>query len=47
MEHNFHHHYELGEGRDPDLLERNAHNVRISKLPKALKVLRLHLNPKP
>ena len=26
------HHYELGEGSDPDLLERNAHNVRISKV---------------
>jgi hypothetical protein len=38
VEHNYLHHYELGEGSDPDLLERNAHNVRISKLPKALKV---------
>jgi len=41
VEHNFHHHYELGEGRDPDLLERNAHNVRISKLPKALKYVEM------
>ena len=26
------HHYELGEGSDPDQLELNAHNVRISKV---------------
>ena len=34
VEHNALHHYELGEGSDPDLLERNAHNVRIATRPK-------------
>mmetsp|Transcript_10360 Transcript_10360/g.24355 ORF Transcript_10360/g.24355 Transcript_10360/m.24355 type:complete len:480 (-) Transcript_10360:53-1492(-) len=33
VEHNYMHHYELGEKSDPDLLERNAHNVRIQKIP--------------
>ena len=28
VEHNYMHHYMLGEGRDPDLLERNAHHIR-------------------
>jgi fatty acid desaturase len=41
VEHNYMHHYELGEGSDPDLLERNAHNVRISKMPKALKYVEM------
>jgi len=31
VEHNFLHHYELGEATDPDLLERNAHSIRESK----------------
>jgi len=31
VEHNFKHHYELGEASDPDLLERNAHSIRVSK----------------
>jgi hypothetical protein len=37
VEHNFMHHYRLGEGRDPDLLERNAHHIRTGKFPLWLK----------
>lgn len=41
VEHNFKHHYELGEASDPDLLERNAHSIRVSKkLPLFAKVKR-------
>jgi hypothetical protein len=40
VEHNFKHHYELGEASDPDLLERNAHSIRVSKkLPLFAKVM--------
>ena len=28
VEHNYKHHFELGEGSDPGLLEHDAHNVR-------------------
>jgi len=37
VEHNYMHHYMLGEGRDPDLLERNAHHIRNGKHPLWLK----------
>ena len=43
VEHNALHHYELGEGSDPDLLERNAHNVRIATRPKVGLLLRTPL----
>mmetsp|Transcript_9825 Transcript_9825/g.19102 ORF Transcript_9825/g.19102 Transcript_9825/m.19102 type:complete len:482 (-) Transcript_9825:313-1758(-) len=33
VEHNFKHHYELGEASDPDLLERNAHTIRSMNFP--------------
>ena len=41
VEHNALHHYELGEGSDPDLLERNAHNVRIATRPKVVKYMEM------
>jgi len=41
VEHNALHHYELGEGSDPDLLERNAHNVRIANRPKFMKYMEM------
>ena len=37
VEHNYMHHYMLGEGRDPDLLERNAHHIREGNFPLWLK----------
>jgi hypothetical protein len=37
VEHNYMHHYMLGEGRDPDLLERNAHQIREGNFPLWLK----------
>ena len=37
VEHNYMHHYMLGEGRDPDLVERNTHHIREGKFPLALK----------
>jgi len=39
VEHNFMHHYMLGEGRDPDLLERNTHHIREGKFPLWLKYI--------
>lgn len=36
-EHNYKHHYMLGEAGDPDLVERNAHSIRNSWLPQAAK----------
>jgi len=41
VEHNYKHHFELGEGSDPDLLERNAHNVRIATRPKFVKYMEM------
>eukprot|EP00960_Hanusia_phi_P049591 759651-Hanusia_phi.AAC.3 len=41
VEHNYMHHYELGEGSDPDLLERNSHSIRVSKQPKFLKYIQM------
>ena len=37
VEHNYMHHYMLGEGRDPDLVERNTHHIREGNFPLALK----------
>merc|ERR1712216_774443 len=39
VEHNFMHHYWLGEGRDPDLVERNTHHIRNGKFPLFLKFI--------
>ena len=33
VEHNFMHHYMLGEGRDPDLLERNSEIMQHAQIP--------------
>ena len=33
VEHNFMHHYMLGEGRDPDLLERNSEILYHAQIP--------------
>jgi len=41
VEHNYMHHYELGEGSDPDLLERNSHSIRVSNQPKFLKYFQM------
>lgn len=43
VEHNYKHHFELGEGSDPDLLERNAHNVRTATRPKAVKYMEMFM----
>lgn len=39
VEHNFMHHYMLGETSDPDLLEKNANHVRTSKMPLLFKFI--------
>lgn len=39
VEHNYMHHYMLGEGRDPDLVERNTHHIREGKWPLWLKMI--------
>ena len=39
VEHNFMHHYMLGETRDPDLLEKNANHVRTSNMPLLFKFI--------
>jgi fatty acid desaturase len=41
VEHNFMHHYELGEASDPDLVERNTHSIRVSKVPLPIKYLEM------
>lgn len=41
VEHNYLHHYELGEATDPDLVERNTHSIRQSKLPVFCKYLEM------
>mmetsp|Transcript_17799 Transcript_17799/g.44966 ORF Transcript_17799/g.44966 Transcript_17799/m.44966 type:complete len:486 (+) Transcript_17799:177-1634(+) len=44
VEHNFKHHYELGESSDPDLLERNAHTIRENKIvPTAFKYFEMFM----
>ena len=41
VEHNRLHHYSLNEGKDPDLVQRNLDDLRESKLPMALKCMKV------
>lgn len=41
VEHNFYHHYFLGEERDPDVLEVNAYEYRNAKYPTAVKTMQM------